>query len=110
MSIEWKLEIIEVKNGVEGQKDFERFQALTIGKAKALADDMTTEIVPPLSGEVADFDWMLDERRNRIVKVYFPQRIRWVREGIEILHLPQWYVTLEPDILLSDIRDYTETQ
>ena len=110
MSITWTLEIIKVENGIEGQKEVGAFQALTMTEAKAQADDMATEMVPSLSGEVADFDWMLDEQRNRIIKVYFPQRIRWVREGIEILHLPQWYVILEPDISLSEIRDYAETQ
>ena len=113
MRTTWQLEItsVTIPNGDRSRVQSEQFEADTIKEAKEKADDIITQNTSSLSGEVADFEWMLHKEKNRITKVYFPQRIRHVKGGIEIQHLPQVYVTIGPlGISLSEIRDYTETQ
>ena len=111
MLITWQFEMRKVATGNESIKQSIQFKAATIREAKEKADDIITQNTSPLFGEAADFEWLLDEQKKRITKVYFPQRIRHVKGGIEVQHLPQFYVTIEPlGISLSKIRDYAETQ
>ena len=111
MPITWKLEMTKVENSNKSLEQSLQFEVDTIEEAKEEADNIIKQNTSPLSGEAADFEWMLDEERNRITKAYFPQRKRDGERGIEIVHLPQWYVTIEPlGISLSEKSDYAETQ
>ena len=110
MPITWKFEMTKVANDNKSLERSIQFEADTIGEAKEEADNVIKQNTSPLSGKAADFEWMLDEKKNRITKVYLPQRIQF-KDRIEIQHLPEWYVTIEPlGISLSEIRDYAEAQ
>ena len=110
MPITWKLEVTTVANGNKSLEQSMQFEADTIKEAKKEADNLIQN-TSPLSGVVPDLDWTLDKQANRITKVYIPQRTWYTQRGIEIEHLPEWYVTIEPvGISLSAISDYADMQ
>ena len=74
MLITWQFEMRKVATGNESIKQSIQFKAATIREAKEKADDIITQNTSPLSGEAADFEWLLDEQKKTYYKSVLPTK------------------------------------